>query len=188
MSVRWGLAAGAVLLTAGLVGCAGPDDGENGGIASAGGAASPAAAAAAGGGDQDTAMKYSRCMRENGVPSWPDPVVDGEGRPTFDVPDDIPDSVIGAGAEKCREYRPFGPRGGAGPDPARITQLREFAKCMRANGLPEWPDPEADGSQRVDFGKVGVSGENDPKLKAAEEKCRALRPSAPAGAQQRTGS
>jgi hypothetical protein len=29
--------------------------------------------------------KYARCMRSHGVPNWPDPTIDSEGRPFFDV-------------------------------------------------------------------------------------------------------
>jgi hypothetical protein len=29
--------------------------------------------------------KYSRCMRSHGFPNWPDPTIDSQGRPFFDV-------------------------------------------------------------------------------------------------------
>jgi hypothetical protein len=29
--------------------------------------------------------KYALCMRSHGVPNWPDPIVDSQGRPYFDV-------------------------------------------------------------------------------------------------------
>jgi hypothetical protein len=29
--------------------------------------------------------RYSRCMRSRGFPNWPDPTVDSQGRPFFDV-------------------------------------------------------------------------------------------------------
>jgi hypothetical protein len=29
--------------------------------------------------------KYARCMRSHGVPNWPDPTIDSQGRPFFDV-------------------------------------------------------------------------------------------------------
>ncbi len=31
--------------------------------------------------------KYSRCMRDHGVPNWPDPTIDSQGRPTVVVHD-----------------------------------------------------------------------------------------------------
>jgi hypothetical protein len=30
-----------------------------------------------------SAVAYSHCMRSHGVPNWPDPTVDSEGRPVF---------------------------------------------------------------------------------------------------------
>ena len=29
--------------------------------------------------------KYARCMRSHGLPNWPDPTIDSQGRPFFDV-------------------------------------------------------------------------------------------------------
>ncbi len=28
-------------------------------------------------------LRFSRCMRSHGVPNWPDPATDSEGRPIF---------------------------------------------------------------------------------------------------------
>jgi hypothetical protein len=30
-------------------------------------------------------LNFARCMRSHGVPNWPDPTIDSEGRPFFDV-------------------------------------------------------------------------------------------------------
>jgi hypothetical protein len=30
-------------------------------------------------------LKFARCMRSHGVPSWPDPTIDSEGRPAFNI-------------------------------------------------------------------------------------------------------
>ncbi len=29
--------------------------------------------------------RYARCIRSHGVPNWPDPTIDSQGRPYFDV-------------------------------------------------------------------------------------------------------
>jgi hypothetical protein len=50
-------------------------------------------------------------------------------------------------------------------DPQTVEQLREFAQCMRDNGVPDYPDPD-DTAPAV--GPVRVPGE--PSL--ALEKCR----------------
>jgi hypothetical protein len=30
-------------------------------------------------------LKFARCMRNHGVPNWPDPTIDSMGRPSFQV-------------------------------------------------------------------------------------------------------
>ncbi len=35
---------------------------------------------------QNKELKYARCMRSHGIPSWPDPTTDAQGRVNFDVP------------------------------------------------------------------------------------------------------
>ena len=38
--------------------------------------------------------KYARCMRAHGVPNWPDPIIDSEGRPLFDVSNAVTLSLL----------------------------------------------------------------------------------------------
>src|SRR6266540_2815421 len=45
---------------------------------------------------------------------------------------------------------------------------RAFSQCMRDNGVPDFPDPDADGRLRG----PGHEKEGDPKFRAAQEKCR----------------
>jgi len=61
--------------------------------------------------------------------------------------------------------------GGAASDP-RAAGLA-FAQCMRNNGLANYPDPDPNG--RSGAGHEAFD-RNDPKVKAATEKCRSLLP------------
>jgi hypothetical protein len=72
------LAAGVLLgLLAVLVGCgSGADDGT--GVATAGDRAS-ASADAAPRDDREPALRFAKCVRENGVPDFPDPVFNDSG-------------------------------------------------------------------------------------------------------------
>jgi hypothetical protein len=180
MRIKAGLALG-LLLALSIAAC-GKNDEKNG-VATAGGGKPNASANNGGGGGREAGLKYAQCMRANGVPNFPDPQVSDSGQISFNIPDDIPDYLINKAEEKCRDLRPFGP-GASAQDPNRIEQLRKYAQCVRDNGIPEFPDPQDDGSSRFDPNKLGLSGPDDPKLKAAFEKCRQLQPSAPPGAQQ----
>lgn len=95
-------------------------------------------------------QELARCFRANGMPDLPDPILDPR---TGEVA--LPD---GAGGDKyeptqaqqdaCRSIIDKLPaRHGAPKYTAEeIAKLREFARCMRANGLQAWPDPDADGA------------------------------------------
>jgi hypothetical protein len=100
----------------------------------------------------------SRCMRANRVSGFPDPIAmpgGGEGLPLMVTSDDslIAEGQTFAGpavrsAERaCKAYLP--PAGGP-PPKVRTQQLRQelaFARCMRAHGVPSFPDPSSSGAQ-----------------------------------------
>lgn len=178
MRVRTGLVC-SLLVAICLAGCGGSSE-DSGGVASVNGDGKSTPSAQSAADAKSSGLQYANCMRQNGVPTFPDPTVGDNGQLSFDVPDDIADSELNKAESKCQQYRGRGPAAG-GTDAQQVERQRKLAQCMRDNGFPGWPDPEADGSMRVDFGKLGLSGPDDPKLKAAEEKCRQFRPSAPAG-------
>ncbi|MCT2582283.1 hypothetical protein [Actinophytocola gossypii] len=120
--------------------------------------------------EEEKALAFAKCMRNNGVPDFEDPGPGGgmkiEGERSRD--DAGKAEAMKKATEKCREYSPAG-SGGSGPSEKEIEQLRKFAKCMRENGLPDFPDPRADG-------QIGMKTNSgiDPaseEFKAAEQKC-----------------
>jgi hypothetical protein len=62
------------------------------------------------------------------------------------------------------------PRGQAQPG-----DLVKYAQCMRSHGVPNFPDPSAQGALDVDARKLGIDPQG-PVFKAAEEACRSLQP------------
>jgi hypothetical protein len=63
---------------------------------------------------------------------------------------------------------------GAAPDAAALQELQqklpEYAKCMRENGVEDFPDPGPDGT-------IQYQGDSDrPEFKSAGEKCDDLLP------------
>jgi hypothetical protein len=119
----------------------------------------------------DRARDFARCMRENGVP-MEDPK---DGR--------IQIGGKGIGRERmekatraCKEFQPPA-MGRAKADPGVAESMRKFARCMRENGVPEFPDPQPDGGIRIDGSMA-----DDPDLQAADRKCKALMPERPKGA------
>jgi len=164
-----------LLLVLGMAGCGDP---PGDGIATAGGTPSAAGSARPGAGDAaEMALKHAECMRTNGVPEFPDPKIDGE-RIELNLPMGVDKARLKAAEEKCRQYALEGgqPRK---LDPDMQAKLLKFAECMRANGVPKFPDP-VDGGIQIDGDKVGM-GPDDARMKVAERVCNKLLPPPPSG-------
>jgi hypothetical protein len=64
-----------------------------------------------------------------------------------------------------------------GPPPAARSDALAFAKCMRASGVPNFPDPASGGGFL--FRLIAGINPSSPAVKAAEAKCRRFQPGAP---------
>jgi hypothetical protein len=117
----------------------------------------------------EQARKYAQCIRANGVPEFPDPDANGEFRGSSHELQDDP--AFRAATQACRDLAPGGEHENVG-SPAFVEQAREFAECIRASGVPDFPDPGPDGTFR------GASHElqGDPKFQAALQTCQSKLP------------
>jgi hypothetical protein len=179
MRIRMGLVLG-LLLVVTVAGC-GKRSSVPGVVTAHSGAAASASATSTLS-QQEKALKFAQCMRDNGVPNFKDPKVDENGGIGIDAPDGADPAKIDAAMQKCRQYLP----GGGQPqkaDPQVTEQLRKYAQCMRDNGFPTFPDPNADGGLAIDPSKLGITGkpEDDPKYRAADQKCQQYKPTPPPG-------
>jgi hypothetical protein len=107
------------------------------------GAATTSSASSPSGGDGSGPLAFSRCMRANGVPNFPDPSPGG----AFQVGTGVDPSSPGfrAAQSKCRKLLPGGGPPGPGsamhPSARTMAKLRAIAVCMRRHGVPQFPDP-----------------------------------------------
>jgi len=124
-----------------------------------------------------------QCLRDNGMPNLPDPQIDRNGEPHFPGgdPGDPPERARRACEPIYNRLPPSarGDGGGGGREetrpPADIAALLRFARCMREHGMPDWPDPKADGT----FPLVGTSLEREgksPRFLTAARACRQFNP------------
>lgn len=164
MRLRIGLGLAAAAL-AFVSGCGGGSDAD--GVATTGGGVSASPSASS---DPDQGRKFAQCMRDNGIADFPDPGPDGKMIPEgFDRKK----LVSEAGQKAYQACRELSPNGGERRelDSAEQEQLRQWAECMRANGV-DVPDPDPNSG-----GFLGLGGElpfdlDDPKFQAAMEACQ----------------
>jgi hypothetical protein len=141
------------------------------------------APAETGGGGNNTAanaqkaVKFAECMRSNGVSQFPDPGASGK----FTIDAVVNGSALDPNApafkraiSACKDLEPAG---FTGPKVTRhqMTARLRFARCIRANGVPDFPDPTPSGPL-VDTNRIPSS--NSPggmsALNAAMHTCGAI--------------
>lgn len=92
-----------------------------------------------------------QCIRQHGIPGFPDPTLDTQGQVTINKTAllTVPGSVLAGALTSCRAAidrtgAQVGSAHGEGhaPTPAQLRQLVAFARCMRAHGLPTFADPD----------------------------------------------
>ncbi len=155
------------------------------------GCGSSASAGTGGGGSGNTAastqqaVKFAQCMRSNGVSNFPDP--SASGKLTIDAVANGSSLNTNAPAFKqalsaCKGLEPAGFTGGTRSSQQQAAGLK-FARCIRSNGVPDFPDPLPNGPL-IDTNRIPSA--NEPggmsALHAAMQKCGAA--AAAAGVQR----
>ena len=129
--------------------------GCGGGGSSPGGASVGSSTTAGTAATQSGLVGFARCMRSNGVLSFPDP--DSSGgipKPQVVAAAEANQNGFNAAQTACNRLLPSG---GLGP-PQTGKQLRtkladqlSFARCMRSHGVSRFPDPTAQGQLTVEM-------------------------------------
>lgn len=166
MRIRTTLTLALLALGLGLSACGSADEGD--GVATAGGDGAPSASATLS--DQEAAVRFAQCMRDNGI-DVADPDPDQEGF-RVQLPEGTDPEDAKAATEACKQYMP---NGGAPPklDPEALEKQRQFSQCMRDNGIEEFPDPREDGGMLIEGDQFDTQS---PEFKAAEEACAQFKP------------
>ena len=137
----------------------------------------------------DAFLGLAKCIRANGVPSFPDPGgAHGGGIAITGGPPTGPGAMITVNGvsvsgpafrhamNACRNHFP----NGGHPSAQQIAQLRAsaltMARCMRAHGVPDFPDPKISSGPG---GRIGIEtalnvhgiGPSSPAFQAAQKLC-----------------
>jgi hypothetical protein len=120
-------------------------------------------------------LRFARCMRSNGVSAYPDPGSGGQLVKASLHQLGVSSSRFASARNACRSLLPNG-----GRPPSRSAQLLvaaqslRFSRCIRAHGVPGFPDPGSDG-RIPDPASVGID-QGSPTFEAANDACGRYRP------------
>ncbi len=126
---------------------------------------------------REQALKFAQCMRDNGVSEFPDPDASGEltidgiaNGSSLDPNTAAFETALGA----CKDLEPSGFTGRDRSAQQQSTALK-FARCVRENGVKDFPDPAA-GEPLIDTNHIPSA--NAPGgmaiLNAATKKCHSV--------------
>ncbi len=126
---------------------------------------------------RDKAVRFAECLRTNGVPDFPDP--DAKGEFAYGV--SVSPAVFTKAVAACKDLQPPGSLSSRRSPEEQSATLR-FARCMRENGVEDFPDP-ANGEPLVDTGRIPSSDREGGMsiLNAAMQTCRRVMAEAAAG-------
>jgi hypothetical protein len=190
------LIAGFVALALLAAGCGGGS--KNPGVAHLGSSTSSSSSPSSGGSSQggsssagssqggsaspdSQAVAYAACMREHGVPNFPDPQISTSGNEVKVAvrvtPGITSNPKFDSAQQACSKLLP-----GGGPGPGSNHQIStqeqsqylKAAACIRSHGIPNFPDPTFSGGG-VHVSLKGIDP-HSPRVRKAEEACQSLIP------------
>jgi hypothetical protein len=119
------------------------------------GCGSPAGGQATGLSAYQKALPFAQCMRSHGVPNYPDPLSNGN---FGDISGSIQHSPQYAGAKQtCTRLHPWNMVLSPHQQEQEMAQLLNYARCMRAHGVPNFADP-TESNSGISFGGQAHGG------------------------------
>ena len=84
-------------------------------------------------------LRFSECMRSNGVANYPDPSSNERPLSTNHIDPNSP--TFRRAYTACRQDAPSGGVGPPAPTAAQLRAALAFAQCIRTHGIAQFPDP-----------------------------------------------
>lgn len=115
-------------------------------------------------------LAYAKCMREHGISNFPDPNAQG----LLDIDGNKVDMKSSQAQAADKACKPLLPAVGNAKPPAGVKEAAlEYSKCMRKNGVPKFPDPNAEGGLDINGETLGVDPNGDV-FKGADKTCQPI--------------
>lgn len=123
----------------------------------------------------NAAVAFAQCMRSNGVSKYPDPDNFGHLVKQSLQQLGVQSSQFQSAQSACMHLLP---NGGQTQSQSQRQQVRDlslrFSQCVRAHGVPNFPDPGSDG-RIPDPASAGID-QGSPKFETANQACGRYRP------------
>jgi hypothetical protein len=120
---------------------------------------------------REALVAFSACMRKHGVPNFPDPKAVGHGY-GLTIDNEMANSPQFKNAQQtCKKLLPNGGTPTAQEQAQQLQEALKYAACIRAHGMPDYPDPKVHGGG-IEMGEARDSSQ----FKIAQKTCQHLAP------------
>jgi hypothetical protein len=116
--------------------------------------------------------KFAACMRVHGVPNFPDPNSQGVITYGSSMGSDPSSPAFSSARSACQKLLPSGGHPTPQQQTKGLQQGLAFSECMRAHGIPAFPDPTPGGQIRISGTPGSDLNPNDPQFQAAQQACQ----------------
>lgn len=139
------------------------------------GGSHPSAGTSSTSNDQEHALavgrQFAACARVHGRPNFPDPAIQ-DGMLACPGATKQDQAAVQAACASILQQLPASMQHQNQPPSAQdMARLQQFSQCLRRHGVPDWPDPKADGT----FPIVGTPLETEGKSRRiidAQQACK----------------
>jgi hypothetical protein len=119
---------------------------------------------------QQAMLRFTNCMRNNGVPSFQDPAIGGNK--TELAPGTAHSPAFVSAYQTCQNLMPGGgPNDNARHSPAQIAGALAFARCLRSHGFLSFPDPTTNGQLTHEMVAAAGISLHQPAVLQAGDAC-----------------
>ena len=113
---------------------------------------------------------WAQCIRSHGVPNFPDPNSNGTF-PGNSV--NLQSAAVQTAMKDCKGLQPNLGQSNQSQS-ANVSKALKYAQCMRAHGVPNFPDPSSNGQTKISVGS-GINPQS-PAFQKAQQDCQSLNP------------
>jgi len=113
-------------------------------------------------------LKFANCMRAHGVPNFPDPGTGGGIQVPIGSPVTKSSPAFQTASQACRADLPQLRGGPPKVSAAQRRRLIAFSQCIRAHGVPNFPDPTFPASGGARIAGPGQQPDFNPQSPAFE--------------------
>ena len=120
--------------------------------------------------------EWATCMHGHGDPNQADPVIGSDKTIQIHIPQDAQSlsHAVHDGTAPCNQYLTAAQRalrnGQPFPQPPSLVTEVKFAECIRANGVPNYPNPSGPNGSETNFRGTGIDP-NSPQVQNVQKYC-----------------